>query len=82
MHLSVIVGIFLLINPTLNIDSSPANYYRICTGKSSKLFHKDYENSSLYCRCLNSCRAVVKRLLTDEAKILRPDPCDFCFGHH
>lgn len=69
---------FLLFLFSGNTDQE---YHLIFTGKYSKSYHKDYDKPSQYCRGLKDCRAEIQRLPVDEAKRLRPDPCDYCFVH-
>lgn len=57
-----------------------AEYNLICTGEYSKSYHRNYRNSNQYCRGLKSCRAEIIRLSSAEAKELRSDPCNFCYG--
>lgn len=56
-------------------------YHLICTGPYAKSYHKDHASRDEYCRGLKSCRSDIKRLSAEEAKKLRPDPCDYCHGH-
>ncbi len=70
--------VIILTCGSFNNDSG---YHLICTGPYAKSYPKDYDVRSAYCRGLKSCRGEILRLKAEEAKKLRPDPCDYCYGH-
>lgn len=81
---STVVIVVLCVTCLFASDYRPnikaAEYNLICNGKYSKSYHRDYRNSNQYCRGLKSCRAEIIRLPSAEAKELRSDPCNFCYG--
>jgi hypothetical protein len=76
----LLLYLFLFLAPSSSVDHQE-KFYLICTGKYSKSYHKDYQKVSDYCRGLKACRAEIQRLPADEARRLRSDPCDYCYGH-
>lgn len=75
------VSVSFLFTSKVDSNLKDSSFLLICNGKYSKSYHKDYGSSSDYCKGLMSCRADILRLPASEAKVLRKDPCDFCYGH-
>lgn len=74
-------GLIILLLFLYDGNKNPEKFYLICPGPHSKSYHKDYKYESQYCVGLKKCSKTPERLLEDDAKRLRPDPCDWCYGH-
>lgn len=72
-------------NYDLDIEQENELYFLICDDPYNAYSHHiDFSDESEYCEGLKECIRrgyEVKRLLEDDARDIRSDPCDFCYGH-
>lgn len=57
-------------------ESSAETYVYICTGSSSKRYHRTTE-----CKGLSNCKGEVKKITKAYAEQKGRTPCKLCYGH-
>lgn len=74
--LLLLVGVtsFSAVNPEPSTSKSKDEIVYVCTGKSSKRYHK-YSG----CKGLNNCRGDVVKVSMSRAKSMRRTPCKICY---
>lgn len=60
--------------PKQSYSSSKDVYVYVCTGPSSKRYHKTNN-----CKGLNSCSKEVKKVTIEQAKEMKRTPCKMCY---